>query len=225
MAGPITMPLARPGQDGGVGDVLSRFIRGADELPARLPADVPWDIIGRVEDLVRGILALLPPGYRRAASEIAVHESAVVAPSAVLTGPVILSAGCRVGHGALLRGGVWAGQGVTIGPYSEVKGSLLFGRSAAAHRNYVGDSIIGHDVNLEAGAVLANHFNERADKQVWVHIDGEAIATGLVKFGALIGDGSRIGANAVTSPGTLLPPGTVVPRLGLIDQFAADCEG
>jgi UDP-N-acetylglucosamine diphosphorylase / glucose-1-phosphate thymidylyltransferase / UDP-N-acetylgalactosamine diphosphorylase / glucosamine-1-phosphate N-acetyltransferase / galactosamine-1-phosphate N-acetyltransferase len=73
-----------------------------------------------------------------------------VAPSAVLTGPVIVSAGCRVGDGALLRGGVWAGEGVTIGPYSEIKGSLLFRRAATAHRNYVGDSIIGSDVNLEA---------------------------------------------------------------------------
>jgi carbonic anhydrase/acetyltransferase-like protein (isoleucine patch superfamily) len=45
--------------------------------------------------------------------------------------------------------------------------------------------------------------------------------TGLVKFGAVLGDGCRIGANSVTSPGTLLPPGTIVPRLTLIDQLSA----
>jgi acetyltransferase-like isoleucine patch superfamily enzyme len=66
--------------------------------------------------------------------------------------------------------------------------------------------------------VLANHFNERTDKHISVWLDGQEVATGLTKFGALIGDGSRIGANAVTSPGTLLPPGSVVPRLGLVDQ-------
>jgi UDP-N-acetylglucosamine diphosphorylase / glucose-1-phosphate thymidylyltransferase / UDP-N-acetylgalactosamine diphosphorylase / glucosamine-1-phosphate N-acetyltransferase / galactosamine-1-phosphate N-acetyltransferase len=145
-----------------------------------------------------------------------------VAPSAVLTGPAIVSAGCRVGHGALLRGGVWAGEEAVIGPYSEIKGSLLLARSAAAHRNYVGDSIVGAQVNLEAGAVLTNHFNERADNQVCVRVDGQVIATGLTKFGALIGDDSRIGANAVTRPGTLLPPGSVVPRLGLVDQASTD---
>ena len=69
--------------------------------------------------------------------------------------------------------------------------------------------------------MLANHFNERADKQISVRIDGQVVATGLTKFGGLIGDGSRIGANAVTSPGTLLPPGSVVPRLGLVDQSGA----
>ncbi len=205
-------------------DVLSRFIRDAGELQAGLPRDAPWQVIGRIGDLVLGLLDSLPPEFVRISDEIAVHGSATFASSAVLSGPVILSAGCRVGPGAVLRGGVWAGEQVTIGPHSEIKGSLLFARSAAAHRNYVGDSIIGRDVNLEAGAVLANHFNERADKQVSVRIDGAVVATGLTKFGALIGDGSRIGANAVTSPGTLLPPGTVVPRLGLVDQSGADGE-
>jgi len=148
-----------------------------------------------------------------------VHRSAVVHDSAVLTGPVIVSARCRIGPGALLRAGTWLDEDVTIGPHSEIKGSLIFTRSAAAHRNYVGDSIIGQDANLEAGAVLANHFNERTDKRIFVRLDGRTVATGLTKFGAALGDGTRIGANAVTTPGTLLPPGSVVPRLALVDQM------
>jgi UDP-N-acetylglucosamine diphosphorylase / glucose-1-phosphate thymidylyltransferase / UDP-N-acetylgalactosamine diphosphorylase / glucosamine-1-phosphate N-acetyltransferase / galactosamine-1-phosphate N-acetyltransferase len=47
-----------------------------------------------------------------------------------------------------------------------------------------------------------------------------AVDTGLTKFGAVLGDGTRIGANVVTSPGTLLGPHSVVPRLGLVDQMA-----
>jgi NDP-sugar pyrophosphorylase family protein len=206
----------------GMADVLSRFIRDAGTLLPGIPRDAPWLVAGRVSDLVAGLLDVLPPEFERISGEVAVHRSATVASSALLTGPVILSACCQVGHGAVLRGGVWADEDVVIGPHSEIKGTLLFARSAAAHRNYVGDSIIGRDVNLEAGAVLANHFNERADKQIWVRVDGALIATGVTKFGALIGNGSRIGANAVTSPGTLLPPGSVVPRLGLVDQSGAD---
>lgn len=205
-----------------VADVLPRFILDPSQLPVALPRDAPWLVIGRIGDLVLELLGSLPRGFERVSAEVAVHRSATIASSALLTGPVILSAGCRVGHGAVLRGGVWAGEDVTIGPHSEIKGSLLLARSAAAHRNYVGDSIIGRDVNLEAGAVLANHFNERSDKQISVRLDGQVIATGLTKFGALIGDGCRIGANAVTSPGTLLPPASVIPRLGLVDQLGAD---
>jgi NDP-sugar pyrophosphorylase family protein len=186
-----------------------------------LPAGPCWQVIGQVESLIRSALTRLPPDFELIAPEIAVHRSATVAASAELTGPVIAGAGCQIGPCALLRSGVWAGRDVTIGPHAEIKGSLLFARSAAAHRNYVGDSIVGADVNLEAGVVLANHFNERADKSVFVLLDGNAAPTGLVKFGAVLGDGCRIGANSVTSPGTLLRPGTIVPRLTLIDQLSA----
>jgi hypothetical protein len=75
--------------------------------------------------------------------------------------------------------------------------------------------------------VLANHFNERADKQISVRIDGTVVATGLTKPGALIGDGSRVGANAVTSPETLLPPETAVATVCLSAslQVFEQCSG
>jgi NDP-sugar pyrophosphorylase family protein len=202
---------------------FASFVRDLSGCPVTMPGsmdssgspDPPaWHVIGRLYALVGYALSRLDDEFRLIAPQVAVHSSASVAGSAELTGPVILGPGCQVGAGAVLRGGVWAGEAVTIGPHSEIKGSLIFARSAAAHRNYVGDSIIGHDVNLEAGAVLANHFNERADKEISVLVAGNGVRTGLIKFGAIVGDGCRIGANAVTSPGTLLPPGTVVPRLG-----------
>jgi UDP-N-acetylglucosamine diphosphorylase / glucose-1-phosphate thymidylyltransferase / UDP-N-acetylgalactosamine diphosphorylase / glucosamine-1-phosphate N-acetyltransferase / galactosamine-1-phosphate N-acetyltransferase len=159
-------------------------------------------VIGWLGDLVLGLLGSLRPELVRISDEIAAHRShrsAAVASSAVLTGPVILAAGWPVAPGAVLRGGVWAGEDVTIGPHSEIKASLLFAWSAATQRSCASGSIIGRAVNLEAGAVLANHFNERADKQISMRIDGQVVATGLTKFGALIGDGSRIGANAVAA--------------------------
>ncbi len=36
--------------------------------------------------------------------------------------------------------------------------------STLAHFNFAGNSIIGSHVNLEAGAVIANHYNERTEK-------------------------------------------------------------
>ena len=59
----------------------------------------------------------------------------------------------------------------------------------------------------------------REDDTVYVHVDGQRISTGLHKFGSLVGDGCRIGANAVLSPGTLLMPKTIVRRLELIEQY------
>jgi len=42
--------------------------------------------------------------------------------------------------------------------------------------------------------------------------------THAVQFGAVVGDRSRIGANAVLAPGTILTSDSIVPRLASIDQ-------
>ena len=72
-------------------------------------------------------------------------------------------------------------------------------------------------MNLEAGVVVANHRNESGNN-VTIRLDGSFIDTGVRKFGALIGDRVRVGANSVLAPGTLLPPGTIIERLSLVDQ-------
>jgi acetyltransferase-like isoleucine patch superfamily enzyme len=71
---------------------------------------------------------------------------------------------------------------------------------------------------MEAGAVVANHYNERRDKEINTYVRGQEIRTGVNKFGALIGDHSRLGANSVLSPGTVLERKAVVARLALINQ-------
>ena len=198
--------------------LLSDFVADLDRFPVDITTMSPWQVVGQLQRLVLEALDMLPPEFHHRSGQVAVHRLAVVDESASMTGPLIISANCHVGAGAVVRAGTWLDEDVTVGPHSEVKSSLIFARSAAAHRNYVGDSVIGQDVNLEAGVVLANHFNERVDKRIFVRIDGHTVDTGLTKFGAVLGDGARLGANAVTSPGTLLLPRTIVPRLALVDQ-------
>ena len=180
----------------------------------------PWAITAQAAGLVVRLLATLGGNFT-IRNQIAIHRDAVIEDGVVLKPPVIISKGCFIAAHAYLRGGVFLAENVTVGPGGEVKSSFIFQGSALAHFNFVGDSLIGADVNLEAGAVLANHFNERADKLIRVLADGKIVETGSVKFGALIGDGSRIGANAVTMPGTVLLPGSIVGRLQLLDQVAA----
>ena len=180
----------------------------------------PWAITAQAAGLVSRMLATLN-GEFVIRNQIAIHREAVLEEGVVLKPPVVISKGCFLAAHAYVRGGVFLAENVTIGPGGEVKSSFIFQGSALAHFNFVGDSLLGTGVNLEAGAVLANHFNERPDKLIRVVVDGGIVETGSVKFGALVGDGSRIGANAVTSPGTVLLPGSIVGRLQLLDQVAA----
>jgi bifunctional N-acetylglucosamine-1-phosphate-uridyltransferase/glucosamine-1-phosphate-acetyltransferase GlmU-like protein len=185
-----------------------------------LPDIAPWDLCTDIVAVIERSIAQLPARYVRRASGVAVHDSATVENGAVLKAPCIIGENCFVASYAYLRGGVWLDRNVILGPSVEVKSSLIGEGSKAAHFNFVGDSVIGRDVNIEAGAIVANYRNERADKEI-VCFDGERlIRTGRDKFGSLIGDGCRIGANAVLAPGTILKPATVVPRLALVDQIA-----
>ena len=113
---------------------------------------------------------------------------------------------------------MWLDAGCVVGPGVELKSTLMFAGTTVAHLNFVGDSILGAGVNIEAGAVIANHRNERADKRIRIRYGDRILDTGVTKFGALIGDGARIGANAVIAPGALIERGAVVERLTLVDQ-------
>ena len=149
---------------------------------------------------------------------VAIHKTAEIGHNVTIKSPAIISANCFVGSNSYLRNGVFMAQGSKVGISCEIKTTIMLENSAVAHFNFVGDSIIGCDVNIEAGAIAANHYNEREDKTIFVNHDRHRICTGLHKFGAIIGDGSRIGANAVLSPGTLLKKNTIVKRLQLIEQ-------
>jgi len=120
---------------------------------------------------------------------------------------------------ALLRGGVFLDEGCIIGPAVELKTTFMFRGSKAAHLNFIGDGVVGADVNLEAGSIVANYRNELDDKMIRIRLEDRMIETGVDKFGALIGDGTRIGANAVIAPGAVLAVGARVPQLGLVDQW------
>jgi UDP-N-acetylglucosamine diphosphorylase / glucose-1-phosphate thymidylyltransferase / UDP-N-acetylgalactosamine diphosphorylase / glucosamine-1-phosphate N-acetyltransferase / galactosamine-1-phosphate N-acetyltransferase len=180
----------------------------------------PWEACGKAVEIIERQLADLPKSYRMIDRGIAVHHTAIIEQGAILKAPCVIGESCLVAAFAYLRGGVWLDSHVTVGPSAEVKSSFVFGGSSLAHLNFVGNSVIGRNVNIEAGAVLANYRNERDNREI-VCFDGhQTIQTGHDKFGSLVGDGCRIGANAVLAPGTILARGAVVERLALVDQIA-----
>lgn len=182
-------------------------------------ADMPWKITENLEQIVFELLDKLPEDYDISGG-VAIHSTAIVDPSTLIKAPAIIGKDCFVGPHGLVRGGVILGEKVSIGANCEVKQSVICEGSALGHFNYVGNSVMGADVNMEAGAVVANYYNERKIKEISVLIDGKPTTTGVTKFGAVIGDKAKIGANAVLSPGTVLPPKSIVKRLELVEQNA-----
>jgi NDP-sugar pyrophosphorylase family protein len=197
--------------------IFQEYIDGFDQVFPLQKDFAPWEITRDLVTILPGIIAQLGSDFQ-VENGVAIHHSATIENGVVLKGPIIILENCFVGAHAYLRGGVYLRPRVTIGPGCELKSSIVFDHSATAHFNFVGDSIIGRHVNMEAGSILANHYNERADKHIRISLKDTVIETHAEKFGSLIGDHCRIGANAVLSPGTILTPGAIVKRLELVEQ-------
>lgn len=139
-----------------------------------------------------------------------IAEGATVEPTAMIQGPCVIGPGAEIRHGAYIRGCVFVGANAVVGHTTEVKGSVFFDDAKAGHFAYVGDSILGRDVNLGAGTKLANlklKGNEVAYKDPTTD---ERVSSGLRKFGSVIGDHAQTGCNSVLSPGSLLLPKTLI---------------
>ena len=179
----------------------------------------PWQALTELDVLLDKLLLDLDPQEYVINNKQAIHKTAIVESNAQLKGSMIIGPDCFIANGSLVRGGVILEANCTIGHCSELKTSILFASSKLSHLNFVGDSVIGTDVNIEGGAVIANYRNEWLSKEIQVCYQNQRIATGVLKFGALVGDHSRIGANAVISPGAILSPNTIIRRGEAVDQY------
>lgn len=148
---------------------------------------------------------------------ISIGKGTVVEPGAYIKGPCIIGKDCIIRHGAYIREHVLTGDHVIIGHDTEVKHSILMDFASASHFAYIGDSILGKEVNLGAGVKCANF---RLDKSaVPIRFQGIKLETGLKKLGAIIGDGVQIGCNAVLNPGTVIGKNSVCFPLVNVQGF------
>jgi len=119
-----------------------------------------------------------------------------------IEGTSYIGAGSRIGPGAILKGNNSIGTNCEIGGATTVKNSILFDNVKAKHLSYIGDSVIGSDVNFGSGTQIAN-FRFDSDN-VNVMTERGWVNTGRKKFGTVVGDNTKFGVLACTMPGKLI---------------------
>lgn len=146
---------------------------------------------------------------------ILLGQGALVESGAMIKSPSIIGDCTEVRQGAYLRGYCLTGAHCVVGHATEVKHSIFLDHAKAGHFAYLGDSILGRDVNLGAGTKFANlRF---LPGNVMIRTEEGSIDSGRRKFGAILGDKVQTGCNSVTNPGTLigreglLMPNTTAP--------------
>ena len=131
-----------------------------------------------------------------------IGSGTIVEQGAVIKGPAWIGEKCHIRSGCYVRENVIVGNGVVMGNSCEFKNCILCDEAQVPHFNYVGDSILGFRAHLGAGVILSNVKLDH--REISVATDDGTVSTGLTKFGAVIGDRTEIGCNAVVNPGTII---------------------
>lgn len=177
----------------------------------------PWEVLADIKEFIIRLGESLPKDlYEEREKHVWVAKSAKVYDSAYLGAPCIIDEEAEVRHCAFIRGSAIVGKKAVVGNSTELKNVILFNGVQVPHYNYVGDSILGYKSHLGAGAVTSNVKNDRTLVVVKDRESKEEIATGLKKFGAMIGDHVEVGCNSVLNPGTVIGRGTNVYSLSRV---------
>ena len=169
----------------------------------------PWEALEEIGAFILSLgETLSAEDYDHPADDVWIAKSAVVAPTASITGPCIIGPETEVRQCAFIRGKALVGAGCVVGNSTELKNVILFDKVQVPHYNYVGDSILGFKAHMGAGSITSN---VKSDKTLVVIHDGaEAVPTGRKKVGAMLGDFVEVGCNSVLNPGAIIGRNSII---------------
>ena len=136
---------------------------------------------------------------------ISIEEDVVIKAGAVLEGPCSIGKGSYVGNNSLIRSYTSIGSNCSIGYGVELKNCVVLDNSGIGRLSFVGDSVIGENVDIGAGCMTVNRNVDW--EKVQVKNGKTCLTSGLKKLGAFVGDGVTIGAGNTIKPGTVVLPG------------------
>ena len=108
--------------------------------------------------------------------------------------------GSRIGPFARIRPETELAERVHIGNFVEIKKSKVAPGSKVNHLSYIGDSVVGSNVNIGAGTITcnydgANKFQTTIEDGVFIGSDTQLVAPVTIGKNATIGAGSTITSN------------------------------
>ena len=113
---------------------------------------------------------------------------------------VKIESNVNVGPYARLRPGTVLKSGSKVGNFVEVKKSTIGRKSKVNHLSYIGDSLLGKDVNIGAGTITCNYDGVKKSKtnikdKVFIGSNSSLVAPVTINENSIVGAGSVITKN------------------------------
>ncbi|MBI3098248.1 MAG: bifunctional N-acetylglucosamine-1-phosphate uridyltransferase/glucosamine-1-phosphate acetyltransferase [Planctomycetes bacterium] len=158
--------------------------------------------------LANGVI-VVDPASTYIEDGVIIGPETVILPYSVIHRGASIGSHCEVGPFAHLRNGARLSDHAEIGNFVEVKNTDVGSHTKAKHLTYLGDAVIGRNVNIGAGTITANYDGKRKNRTV---IEDEAsTGSGTVLVAPVkMGRGSSTGAGAIVTRGHDVAPGDTV---------------
>ncbi len=204
-------------------DLVSEFAKNfqVQVVPAIkwLPVSYPWhlletskQLLDRIDFLVEGEIETNVTIKGR----LKLGKGSIIKSGTYIEGDVVIGEGCVIGPNAYLRGPVIIGDKSEVKFSTEIKNTVIMENSKIPHLSYIADSIIGNNVNVGGNSIFANVRHD--GQSVKTMIKGVLVDTGLRKFGAVIGDGVKIGVKTIIYPGRKIWPNQTTLPAQVVDR-------
>ncbi len=172
------------------------------------------EILNHINEIIIELGNNLDSDYKKTNDNIWIHQSVKLANNINISGPCIIGKNTELRPSVYIRGNVIIGNDSVIGNSTELKNAILFNKVKVPHFNYIGDSVLGYKVHFGAGSITSNVKSD--ESLVSLVINDEKILTKQKKIGALVGDMTEVGCNAVLTPGTIIGKNTTIYPLTMV---------
>jgi bifunctional UDP-N-acetylglucosamine pyrophosphorylase/glucosamine-1-phosphate N-acetyltransferase len=176
----------------------------------------PWDILRANQIIMDSWRSAYISGSVRFIGEVRIEgpvyieDDVEIRSGTIVMGPSYIGAGSFIGNNVLIRKYTSIGPESAIGYGVELKNCILFGRTKIGRLSFIGDSVMGHNVDIGSGTMTVNR--ELDGNAIKARVNGRLIDTHLLKLGAFVGDDVNIGASNTILAGTIIKFGTNIPH-------------
>ena len=147
---------------------------------------------------------------------VRIEAGAIIKSGAVLEGPCCIGERSYIGNNSLIRSYTSVGKNCSVGSGVELKNSVVMDNSQIGRLSFVGDSVLGENVDMGAGCMTVNRTVDW--KPISVKNGKRPMGTGMTKLGAFLGDGVVVGAGNTLQPGMVVAPGKILPACYSVTQ-------
>lgn len=178
-----------------------------------LATSYPWNLLetnefflNRIKKKIKGIIEK----NVTIKGEVVIAKGTLVKSGAYIEGPVVIGENCVIGPNCYIRASTSIGNNSKVGNAVDIKNSIIGENTCIAHLAYIGDSVIGDNVNVAAGVITANLRHD--GKNIKTPVKGKIVDAGRRKLGAIVGDNVKLGINTSIYPGRKIwPDKTTLP--------------